>query len=691
MNTTEPAARPKRARRFPRWPIVLVVVLVVLVAGFLLAARFLVDPERYRGRIEQALEQSTGWNAQLESIDLNLGFGGAALAVSPARLAAPGADSSTFRIETLSVHASLIPLLSGRLEIQSLELGSPSIVLVRESVEQGWVVPALGGGGSSASASASASAALPARTAGLAWLAAADAADGGSGSGFQVMIDRVAVDRGQLRLIDRTFDPPRELELSEVEVAGSLLSGRVEGSASLAGAPVSIDGLAHEELRIDVSGLPTEALAIAPGGDLVHAGGALDGQIRVRWPEAVEADLTARNLAMLAGSEPLDQATASFEVVPAPSGNGWRMDGLSVRAGEAVLEGAGALTPALELAMSVDEAPVDDAIRALRAVAPVPVEIRGPGRANAAIDVAMAEGGEADVRVDGHANAAELRLGGPLPPARDVGAHFAIEGTRTLTIDIGEGRVAGGPLRGTLRMKPLAPPGELTFEGELEDAAFGELLRGFAGDEIAQLSGPTDLDADVALDLSGETIDPLALTGALSLRAREVTAPGWDLESALRGELEQQLGDLGRLASLLGRGLSGSGGETADAGAEEPSGKGVLESLAGSVRLEGDVWKLDPVSLVQGDVSASGDGELRPGSMEMNLQLRAHLDAEETSKLVEKHGALRHLVDGKGRLTFPVRVGGRVTSPSFSVDLGELVDERSLEGAVEGAIKDLFD
>jgi hypothetical protein len=739
MTKAAPEASSAPRSRLPRWLIILAVVVIVLVIAVFVGVKMLVDPEMYRDRIEVALEQATGWRAELETIDLSLGLSGAALSVSPATLSAPGEESSSFQIDTLSVHAALIPLFGGKLEIESFELVSPSIVLVRPSAGEGWIVPRLGEDATGQEATGPR--AVPQAGRGLEVLRAAhgpvphpDGAEvrrvqegGGSpsraepGGGFSVIIDRVRISDGTLRLIDRTFADPRELVLSDLQAAGSLVSGQLDGTARLAEAPVEFGGRVPDDLTINVEDLPTEAFAIAPGGDMVLPGGSVSGEIHVRWPDAIEADLTARGLTMLAGSQPLEQAEARFVVRPGRGGtgvgvrpaggeprawlvsspravpakatsSGWVMEELAVRAGEAVLRGGGTLTPALALDMSVEEAPIEDAVRALRAMAPVPVEILGPGAASARIDVSRPSAGdEVDVRVEGTADAGELRIGGPLPAARDVQANFRIRGTDRMQVDIEQGTVANGPIRGQLRVEPLAPPGQLSFQGNIEKATFGKLLTGFAGDKLARIAGVTDVTADVGLDLSGDTIDPLAMTGDLSLEALDVALPGWDLEGALRSKLADRLGELGGIAALLGGGSKKEGRDSSDETRGSSTAKTLLERVTGSVRLQGEKWKLDPVKLVDGDVSATGQGDFLPKSAEMALRLQAHLDAAATKKLVSEQRALRHMVDDRGRLTFPLEVNGPITSPKFGIDLGELAPEDEIKDKLKGAVKDLFD
>lgn len=653
-----------------RWLIVLGVVVVVVVVALAVVVSLVVDPEQHRERIELALEQSTGWEASLGAVDLSL-WGGVALDVHPASLEGPGPDSSRFAIGELSVRASLLPLLSGTLRIDSVVLEAPEIVLVRETESEGWMLP--GAAGTAGEESGGSEAA------------------GEEAGAMALLIDRIDVADGRLLLVDRAVSPARELELADLDVSVQVSRGVVNGSARLEQADVTFDGTWPDELSIGVSGLPTATFAMAPGGDLVLPGGSVSGEIVVNWPDAVSGDLTARALSMLAGTEPLEEATATFRVTPsAGEPGGWALESLEVRAGEALLTGGGSLVPSMALRMSVDKAPVEDAVRALRALAPVPVDIEGPGEASVKVRVDAPPEGEVDIRVDGEATAGVLRIGGPLPEATDVAAGFSITGTERLTIDIDRGTVAGGPLTGKVVIEPLVPPGEMRFEGNVKEARFGGLLVGFVGEKVEGLEGPTSLDADIRLDLSGEEIDPLALVGAIDAETIDVKLPGWDLEGALRSRLEEKLGSLGALVSMLDVG-GGSGREAG--GSEEskaPEGEGLLERVVASVELERDTWKLNPVRIISGDLTARGQGDFRPGDGSVDLALEAQLDPEATKTLVAEHGGLRYLVNEDGSLSLPLAISGPMTSPKIGFDVSSLVPKEQGKKKLKDAIKGLF-
>ncbi len=68
-----------------------------------------------------------------------------------------------------------------------------------------------------------------------------------------------------------------------------------------------------------------------------------------------------------------------------------------------------------------------------------------------------------------------------MPPAHDVKSRFRLGIDGAVELDLLEGSVAGGPLRGTVRLDRLDPPGTLTFDGKLAEAALGSLIDGLVG------------------------------------------------------------------------------------------------------------------------------------------------------------------------------------------------------------------
>jgi hypothetical protein len=245
-----------------------------------------------------------------------------------------------------------------------------------------------------------------------------------------------------------------------------------------------------------------------------------------------------------------------------------------------------------------------------------------------------------------------------------------------LTVNVVEGRIGGGPVRGTARLVPIYPPGKLTFDGGLQEAVLGQLIAGFIGPGSERITGMTQLDANLGLDLSNEALDARALSGRLELNSSEVSLPGWDLEGALHRQLSEKLGSL---AALTG---SHNGGE------QKPGDEQQLDGVEAKLDFDQWPWKVERLALSAGKVSAAGHGTFDPIEGVVRFEFDARLTRAETEALVAKNGELRYLVDDEGRLVVPMRIEGPLMAPKISADLGHALSE-GLEREAENKLKDL--
>ena len=133
----------KTATRRRRWPWIVAAGLIGVLLVAAIALPRLLDLERHRGRIEQALAEATGWDVALGSLDLSL-MQGLALTVSPAKLSAPGGGSS-IEVGRIAIRTEIMPLFRGELVVRSVELQRPAIEIVRPDAQSGWSLPRPGG------------------------------------------------------------------------------------------------------------------------------------------------------------------------------------------------------------------------------------------------------------------------------------------------------------------------------------------------------------------------------------------------------------------------------------------------------------------------------------------------------------------------------------------------------------------
>jgi hypothetical protein len=686
---TEPAG-PRKKRRRLLWALGAVLALGV---ALVLALTILIDAESFRPEIERVLRESTGWEAELGDVELSLFRG--ALGVSPASLTAPGGDTSKIEVDRIDVKVELLALLRKQLKIERIHLVRPEILLVRPDEATGWVVPVA----SARRAHAGTPAGVPQGTEndGPAGRAIEDRPGRGEPSGsaaFEVIVDEIGVRDGKLRLEDRAMTPAIALELNDVTSSFFPADGGINGRLSFGAdeGRARWRGQIGKTIEVTLEDLETTLLQTFLGRDLIHPGGRLSGELALGFPLRIEGDLSAANLTLLSGERPFDESGLAFVI--APLGLGWQLERLEFRGDGARLVGNGPLSPRLELRLELPETPLDAALRASESVLPLPLEILAPGNVQAAILVARPEGGDLTYEASGSLAATELRPGDLLPAAKDVRATFTLNRAGRLEVQIAKGTVAGGPVSGTATIDSIYPAGTLSFSGGLRDAVFGQLLGGLVH-EARPVTGSTGFNASLGVDLERAALDARSLSGSVDFNASSLSMPGWDLDRAVRGKLEDSAGTGagGLLKGLLGKDTvkNEASGEEAVDHIER-----LIDSLEGKINFDRWPWGLEGVRLAVGDVSSSGDGWFDPEAGTVEFTLTSKLTREESSVLLDKHGALKVLADRSGRLTLPVTITGSLVAPSIKVDVdkalkGNLLGEGDKKDEVKGLLRGLLD
>jgi hypothetical protein len=651
--------KPRTPRR--RWPWIVLAAVVAALIVAALAIPALLDIERYRGRIEQALRDATGWDAEVGELDLSL-FRGLALTASPARLRSPTGGSS-IDVETVVVRAGLAPLFRGELEIRHVGLVRPTIELVRPGPDASWDLP------------------LPPATEGA---PAAEPEGAGSG-GFRVSIDSVSVDGGTLRLVDRSTDPPLRAGIVDLELDARPDEGTVEGSARLEenGASLSWSGTFPRTLAVEIGDLPTEALAVVTGEEVLRPGGTIDAEASWSAPGVVTGTMTLENAALASGEAPLGSAVCRFAV--RSNDAGWAIDELVIESGQARITGTGTVVP-LAIDLVLPPTPLGDAVTVARAIFPLSLDLEEPGQASALVRLRTRDDGELAYSAEGEVSAAAFRAGDLLPPAEGLRAAYALDPAGALEVRILGGRVAGGPITGTLRTASVSPLAPVRFEGEVNEAALGGLLAGFVDRAADAVRGPADVRSSLSIDLSDETFVPADLKGKLALDVRQVFLPGWDLEAEIREAVREKLGALADVAGRLDERLADR--PEAAAGDEK-----ILDSLVTRLDFDSTPWRLETLELVTGGLHATGAGSFDATSGEVALDLTATLDRATTERVVGRLEELAALTSD-GRLRLPLRIRGPMLSPSVSVDAGGVLagklEAETGASDVKGAIRGLL-
>lgn len=661
--TVAPTGAPRR-----RWPWIVAIALLGVLAVAAIALPMLLDVERHRERIERALGNATGWEADLGEIDLSV-LRGLALTVSPASLEAP-AGGSRFEVGKIAIRAALMPLFRGRLEIASIELVKPDITLVREDTERGWVLP------------------LPPDP-GRARNAAPPSGDDGAPA---VSIDRIGVRDGALRLVDRTLDPSLTLVVENVDADFRPTTGEIRGSGAFAedGGRIAWSGSPEVGFEVSLENLSSGVVGPWVGDGVLHPGGRLAGELTVAMPEGVTGKVTATSLRVLAGSRPLPATELEFRL--SPDGTGWKADRLTLAAGGAEVVGSGTLLP-LSLQLDLPPTSLETALELSEALFPLGLDVSPPGSARLTARVDMSEGGELTYEAEGELSAARFVAAEILPEATGVRAAFKLTRRGELSLRILEASVGNGPLEGTVRIDSIDPLGTLLFEGEVNGASFGKLLGGFVAEAPERLTGPAVVRGQIAVNLSGPTLDASSIGGELALDAADVSLAGWDLEGAFRETLQEKLGKLAEVAALVDPDAGKALRDDASTG-EDPA-RRLLDRVAAEVHFETLPWGLQSLRIRSGGVSANGRGSLDPVTGTLDLRLMAELDSELTRRYVDRYAQLGSLVDDRGNLSLPLQIHGPLVRPELDLELSGLVG-KSFQGddpedAVKGLLKGLID
>lgn len=639
----------------------LVLLIVIVLAAVLIGPR-LVDVERYRPRIEAAIGEATGWEAELGAMHLSL-LPSARLRVNPVRLTDP-ASGAEAEVGELSVRAELWPLVHGRLEVRRVDLLRPRITL--HETPAGVPIPVL---------------------------PAAKEASPGTDSGERQSPVAVTVGTVRLRGGSITVEPATAGQpawaLSRVDADLDPATGGVEGSASLpGGGRLSWRGTAGKTLDMDLENVATEALPPWLADGLLRPGGTIDGRVTISGADRVEGEIDGENILLAAGETPLAAAHATFAL--AGGGAGWRLEKLQLSSGPVRLTGSGPLTPATSLALKIVDAPVEAALAAARAAFPVPLQATGPGTLAATVSFRRPANGEAVIEADGEISAARFVAAEGLPALAGVVSRFRLRPDGALEVPSLAAELAGGKVSGGARLDRVDPPGRLTVEGSLEGASIPDLLGAFAVPGGDRISGTLDGKLRIAVDLSRAELGPAALSGTVSVAANRLTLPGWNLIGAVRSEIDRQGSLTDALTSVALRRLAG--GKAAAEGASQAEGEATFDEARATLDLDTAPWKLTELKLASPDLTAAGTGTVDPAAGVVRLDLTALLPAATSAVLARKAGALKRLLDADGRMVLPLAVRGPLAGPSVGVDLGRaLTGGKPTDKGPAGVLDGLLD
>ncbi|MEX2199915.1 MAG: AsmA family protein, partial [Dongiaceae bacterium] len=311
-------------------------IVVLLVVAVLVGPSF-VDWNQYKPQIAAEVEKATGRTLSIDG-DLSLSILPApTLTAEGVRFAniEGGTAADMMTLEALDVRVAFMPLLSGDVQVTSVTLVSPTILL--EKLADGsanWEIQPAGDPDAASDAGETD--------------AASDTGAAGSG-GMQIGIDKVTIENGTLIYIDHAAGSEQRVESLNAEIAAPTLQGpfSLEGEAIAAGFPLGFDistGRIVEAEPIDLSlalTLDDDAASLRFGGTV-----ATGEQIAVDGTLAGEASDLGAVMAALGGASTPALEGKAFELsgtvvsTQSDAESAIRMDDLEVQLGDMTATGA---------------------------------------------------------------------------------------------------------------------------------------------------------------------------------------------------------------------------------------------------------------------------------------------------------------------------------------------------------------
>lgn len=620
-------------RKFLKYAAILIGIVVVLLVLAVAGIALLVDPNRFRGDIVQAVQEQTGREFRIEG-DLSLSFY-PWLGLETGRLVlanAEGFGPEPFAvIESSETRVELLPLLRQEIVVDAVRLEGVALNLARKADGRtNWQdlaaagapeqpAPDAGGDGTEALALFTVER-LELRDAAFTWQ------DEMAGT-------RYAARNVSLTSEDLLGETPGRLQLAlDLEGTNPPIERRVELDAWLHFDPQT-EVLEAPEVNLTVGELALKAQV--RGEDLTQAP-KLKGRIEV--PAFDARKLLAELGIPYKPSDPNALRTLAFAArfasdpqLAALSDIRLTLDETELT-GEAALRHAAGGTYLFDLVLNGID--VDRYLPAGEAAAEQP-----GGAEAAAAPVALLR----DVNAEGQLAIGKLRISGIR--AQDVVAKIK---TRDGQIALANSaRIYDGSFTGNTHIDATAKIPRLRFKGKLANVQLGPLL------EDAQVFDSYSGTGNVALDLSARGVEAAQLTrtlnGTAAIDLRKGKIAGVDLQAIVR-----------QAQTLLAR-ARGNEVETPTG----PSDETAFDALTATIHIKDGVARNDDLKLTGPVVRATGAGTANLVEQVLDYKLAVTL-AEER---------------GRQGTTFPVSVSGPFADLNYRVNVGGLLRQELKERA----------
>lgn len=661
----------------------LAVVLVIVIAAIVLP--MVIDPNDYRGQIEQAVETRTGRQLTMAG-DLELSvFPWLGVEIGDTTLAnAPGFSDRPFaRIDTVQVKVKLLPLLRKQLEMDTVVLKGLRVSLETDAAgSTNWA--GLAGEGAPEPAEAT-PAAEPAEMA-LAGLAIGgveitDAAviwdDRQTPARYE--IDQLALETGaiapgetvsvrlsmqlassepeikgplQFRGTVALSDDATQVQLQDANLQVKLKGGGLPGGAL--DAELGFDSRVDlEKQTLDVTDLVLEALALTvtgglSGENILGDAATFSGQLKLR--EFVPRDtIQALGQPLPEVSDPQVLGKADGELKLTATADSFSVPEFRLRLDDSALTGnlkvANFAAPAIRFNLHLDGIDVDRYLPPASDQLATPTTAAAAGAGMIPVDTLRTLNVDGKLTID-QLKAAQLR-------STDIVMQLVAK-DGLVRVHPASARMYEGGYQGDVTLDVRGKQPKIAMNERLSGVQVGPLLKDMTGED--RLTGATE--ASARLTASGQTPDELkkTLSGDLAFAFRQGAVKGVNLAALLRKAKAQ----------LQGKSLPAATGPDQTDFSEIT---GTAKVINGVVENR-DLIAKSPLLRVEGS-----------GSVDL---VRETLDYLVTAKVVgslEGEGG-RELDELKG-LAIPVRLGGTFAEPDYAIRMDE-----ALRGVAEQKVKE---
>jgi len=591
--------------------LIVVAAVVAVIVVVVVAAPFFLSADSYKGEILSRVRDATGRDMTIGGkLSLSL-FPSVRIEAGDVVLAnAPGAAAPAMaRLKKLDVAVKLIPLLSGRFEVERLSLVEPQIDLEIDAKGQ----PSWSFAESAAALPAPAPGAIPPRNPsmmGLAALSRLAVKDVTIANGTVVLLDRRTNRRDELQNVTLTLSAP-SLDAPFTMNGSAMWRGQkitIAARLDNTGALVRAGGKSGMTLTLDAKPIQLKfAGTVGNAGRGEHPGLAFDGKADLAVPSL--RDLVAwsgRPIALpkrglgplaLSGTVRAVNGVAKFEDAV------FSLDGIKAT-GALTLDATGA-RPRLGGALHASALDLNPYL-------PPPT----PGWSAETFDVAPLREADAELNVtaDG-VTFRKLKIG-----RSDAAVHLQ---DGHLTLDVRQVALYRGEAKGTLKLDATGATPALTIDGAASGIDLGTLLRDAGGG--GSINGVASFTVSVTARGDSERALVSTVDGRSMFRMNNGTLQGVDLGGMLKNTASS---------------FAGGGGATA------------VQRASASFVIRNGIMTTRDLAVSTSSIDASGGGTVSLPPRTLNFRIEPKLIA--------------------GLVTVPVTVSGKWDNLSYQPDLGGL-------------------